>query len=104
MLDAGMVAPPEPTSADALTFTFVRPFAGACTMTCVSTVSPRALDSVMADVVPGASSCRTLIKPEDTHKGKGALDDWPTVMKIARPTSAVAASVRLLAFRRVQGA
>src|SRR6476646_8205873 len=104
MLDAGMVAPLGPVSADALTFTFVKPFAGACTMTWVSTVSPRALDSVMADVVPGVSVCPTLIKPEDTHKGKGALDDRPAVMKTVRPTSTVAANGRPFECRKVQGA
>ena len=99
-----MVAPLGPASADALTFTFVKSFAGACTMTCVSTVSPRALDRVMAEVVPGASVCPTLIRPGDTHTGNGALDDWPAVIKIVRATSTAAANGRPFACRRVQRA
>jgi hypothetical protein len=58
----------------------------------------------MADVVPEASVCPTLIKLEDTHKGKDALDDWPAVMKIVRPTSTVAANSRPFACRKVRGA
>src|SRR5258708_909926 len=104
MLDAGMVAPLGPASADALTFTFVKPFAGACTMTCVSTVSPRALDRIMAEVVPGASVCPTLIRPGNTHTGNGALDDWLAVIEIVRATSTVAANGRPFACRKVQRA
>src|SRR5216684_701369 len=101
MLDAGIVAPLGPASADALTLTLVRPFAGACTMTCVSTVSPRAPDSTMAEVVPGMSVCPTRIRPGDTQTGNGALDDWLAAMKIVR-TTPTAANGRLFACRKVQ--
>src|SRR5260370_33527695 len=85
-----MVAPLGPASAEALKFTSVRPFAGACTMTCVSTVSPRALDSAMPEVVPGAPVCPTLIRPEDPHTENGALDDWLAAIKIVRQTTTAA--------------
>src|SRR5258708_8345997 len=70
-------------------------------MTCVSTVSPRALDRIMAEVVPGASVLPTLIRPGDTHTGNGALDDWLAVIKIVRATSTAAANGSALAHRQV---
>jgi hypothetical protein len=45
-------------------------------MTWVSTVSPRALDRVMEEAVPGASVFPTLTRPGATQKGNGELDDW----------------------------
>src|SRR5258708_2647795 len=98
-----MVAPLGPASAEALKFTFVRPFAGACTMTCVSTVSPRALDRLMKEAVPGAPVCPTLIRPGDTHTGNGTLDDWLAAIKIVRPTT-TAAKGRHFTSRKVQRA
>ncbi len=67
-----MVAPLGPARADALTFTLLKPPAGAWTMTCVSTVSPRALERLMEAVVPGASVLPTLTRLGDTHAGNAA--------------------------------
>src|SRR6266403_4983766 len=67
MLESGMVAPPGPVSADALTLTLLKPPEGACTMTCASTVSPRAPDRLMEEVVPGASVLPTLSRLDATH-------------------------------------
>src|SRR6266700_203940 len=102
MLDAGIVAPLDPTSADALTFTFVKPLAGACTMTCEATVSPRAPDKLMEEAVPGASVCPTLTRLGETQTGNGALDDWLAAMKIVRRTSTAATNGRPFACRKVQ--
>src|SRR5258708_40309948 len=104
MLDAGTVAPLGPASADALTFTLVKPLLGACTMTCVSTVSPRAADKVIAEVVPGASVCPTLVRLEDTQTGNAAVDFWTAAMKIVRTTNTAAANGRAFACRKVQRA
>src|ERR1700730_12829668 len=71
-----MVAPPGPVSAEALKFTLVKPPAGPCTMTCVSTVSPRAPDREMEEAVPAASVFPTLIRLDCTHTGYAALDVW----------------------------
>src|SRR5260370_19688820 len=69
MLEAGIVAPPGPVSALALRLTLVKPPAGACTTTCVSTVSPRAPERLMEEVVPGTSACPTRLRLGDTHTG-----------------------------------
>ncbi len=66
------MAPPGPVSAEALKFTLVKPPAGPCTTTCVSTVSPRAPERLMEEVVPGTSVCPTLLRPGDTHTGNAA--------------------------------
>src|SRR3981189_271625 len=55
-----MVAPPGPMSAEALTFTLVKPPAGPCTTTWVSTVSPRAPDREIEEAAPPASVLPTL--------------------------------------------
>src|SRR6266403_456829 len=60
MLEAGMVAPPGPVSAEALRFTLVKPLEGPCRTTWVSTVSPRAPDRLIVEAVPGASVLPTL--------------------------------------------
>src|SRR5947209_535343 len=62
-----MLAPPGPLSAEVLTFTLVRPPVGARTMTCVSTVSPRALERLIEEVVPAVSAFPTLRRLECTH-------------------------------------
>src|SRR5258706_11182248 len=62
MSEAGIVAPPGPVSAEALRFTLVNPLEGPCTTTWVSTVSPRAPDRLMEEVVPGASVLPTLLR------------------------------------------
>src|SRR5260221_12358975 len=67
-----MLAPPGPVSAEALTFTLVNPPAGPCTMTCVSTVSPRALDRLMEDAVPAASAFPTRTNLGATQTGNAA--------------------------------
>src|SRR5258708_17652612 len=72
MLEAGIVTPPGPMSEEALKFTFVRPLAGACTTTWVSTVSPRAPERLMEEVVPGTSVFPTLTRLGDTHAGNAA--------------------------------
>src|SRR5260370_1053016 len=69
MLEAGIVAPPGPVSALALRLTLVKPPAGACTTTCVSTVSPRAPERLMEEVVPGTSACPTRLRLGGTHTG-----------------------------------
>src|SRR5207244_3820462 len=62
-----MVAPPGPVSVEALTFTLLKPLEGPCTTTCVSTVSPRAPDRLMEEVVPGASVFPTRNRLGDTQ-------------------------------------
>src|SRR5260370_41105690 len=69
MLEAGRVTPPGPVSALALRLTLVKPPAGACTTTCGSTVSPRAPERLMEEVVPGTSACPTRLRLGDTHTG-----------------------------------
>src|SRR5689334_15474750 len=68
-----MLAPPGPLSAEALRFTLVRPLVGPCTTICVSTVSPRALDNTMEEVVPAAAVLLTRTMLGDTHTGNAAL-------------------------------
>src|SRR2546423_8729129 len=68
-----MLAPLGPVSADALRFTLVKPLEGPCTITWVSTVSPRALDRAMEAVVPAAAVFATRTMPGDTHTGYAAL-------------------------------
>src|SRR6266478_423725 len=97
-----MVAPPGPVSAEVLKFTLLKPPAGACTTTWVSTVSPRALDRVMKEAVPGGAVCPTLIKLDSTHKGNAALDVWLAAMKIVKTTSSAAVNTKPLARRKVQ--
>ncbi len=55
-----MVAPAGPVSAEAFKFTLLKLPEGACTTTCVSTVSPRALDRLMEEAVPAVSVAPTL--------------------------------------------
>src|SRR6266851_5786823 len=69
MLEAGMAAPPGPVSAEALTFTLVKPLEGACTTICVSTVSPRAPDRLMEEVVPAVSVLPTLSRLDAIQAG-----------------------------------
>src|SRR5258708_35337844 len=88
MLEAGIVAPPGPVSALALRLTLVKPPAGACTTTCVSTVSPRAPERLMEEVVPGTSASPTRLRLGATHTGNaggletgtvaGAVGAFPT--------------------------
>src|SRR6266699_3394934 len=87
MLDAGMVAPPGPVSAEAFTFTLLKPSEGACTMTCASTVSPRALYRLMEEVVPGGSVCPTLARPGKTQTGNAEPNVVLRAMKTVRTTS-----------------
>src|ERR1700739_4191925 len=77
MLEAGIVAPPGPVSAEALKFTLDKPPAGPCTITCVSTVSPRPLNRVIDKLEPAASVCPPLTRLDMTHAGKEALDCRP---------------------------
>src|SRR5260370_13010327 len=67
MSEAGIVGAPGPVSGDALRFTLVKPLEGACTTICVSTVSPRAPDRLMEEVVPAASVLPTLSRLDATH-------------------------------------
>ena len=46
---------------------------GPCTIICVSTVSPRALDRAMEAEVPAAAVFATRTMPGDTHTGYAAL-------------------------------
>src|SRR5690348_15011058 len=80
-LDAGIVAPLGPLSDDALRFTLVNPPAGACTITWVSTVSPRAPDNAIEEVVPGTSVCPTLSRLDMTQTGKPALCCTPLPLR-----------------------
>src|SRR5579864_5266051 len=103
-----MVAPPGPMSAEAATFTLPKPLAGACTMTCTSTVSPRAPDRLITDVVPGSSVLPTRTSPDWTHTGNGAKAVAPAdslrsctsgamkVLEVANTISKTAANIRLL--------
>ena len=82
-LAAGRLAPPGPVSADALTFTLVKPAAGPRMMTWVSTVSPRALDRLMEEAVPGASVFPTLTRPGATQAGNFDGAAWtPTPLSV----------------------
>src|SRR5215471_13083827 len=113
MLDAGMVAPVGPVSAEALKFTLVRPPAGACTMICVSTVSPRAAERVIEEDGPGASFCPTLTRLDTTQKGNGAETIAPAdslrscasgamkVLRVANTISTTAANTKLLNRQKV---
>src|SRR5260370_32391484 len=86
-----MVAPLGPASAEALRLTFVNPPAGALTMTCVSTVSPRAPEKLMEEAVPGASVCPTLSRPDCTQTGNGAVvGGSPTPAKVTAADELVA--------------
>src|ERR1700739_1680908 len=96
-----MLAPLGPLSAEALTFTLVKPLGGPCTITWVSTVSPRAPDKVMEEVAPGASVCPTLTRLGDTHTGNAGLDNCLAAMKIARSTSTPTANDTRFAYRKV---
>src|SRR5260370_24500149 len=100
-LDAGIVAAPGPVSAEALTFTFVRPLEGPCTTTCVSTVSPRALDRLMDDAVPAVSVFPTLTRPDVAHTGNAEPDVVSNAMKVVRTTGTAAANSRLFARGKV---
>src|SRR5438128_2533506 len=68
-----MVAPFGPVRAEALRLTLVRPEPLPCTTTCVSTVSPRAPDRLIEEVVPSASVFPTRTKLGETQTGKAAL-------------------------------
>src|SRR5689334_22986891 len=101
MLEAAIVAPLGPLSAEALTFTLVKPPDGACTITCVAMVSPRPLYTLMDVVVPGASVGPTLTKRGDTQTGNVDPVAWPAVIRIARTTRTAAADGRPLTRRNV---
>src|SRR5215467_4673209 len=73
MLEEGMVAPFGPLNGEALTLTLDKPPVGACTTTCVSTVSPRAPERLMEEVLPGGSVCPARTRLDCTHTGKDAL-------------------------------
>src|SRR6266404_1228287 len=68
-----MVTPFGPVSAEALALTLVRPEPTPCTTTCVSTVSPRAPDRLIEEVVPRASVFPTRTRLGETQTGKAAL-------------------------------
>src|SRR5882672_2341305 len=55
MFAAGIEKPLGPARAVALTFTFVKPPAGPCTTTWLSTVSPRAPERLIEDNVPAVA-------------------------------------------------
>src|SRR5260221_3833724 len=57
MFAAGIETPFGPVRAVALTFTLVKPPAGPCTTTWLSTVSPRAPERLIEESVPAASVC-----------------------------------------------
>src|SRR5579859_4440508 len=67
MFDAAIEAPFGPVRAVALTFTFVKPPAGPCTTTWLSTVSPRAPERLMEESVPAASVLPTRTRLGATH-------------------------------------
>src|SRR5579859_5092807 len=69
MLEAGMEAPLGPKRAEALRLTLVK---GPCTTTWESTISPRAPESEIAEVDPGASVWPTRSRLGMTHTGKEA--------------------------------
>ena len=71
-----MVAPAGPVSAEALRFTLVKPVVGPCAMICESTVSPRALDRAMEEIVPTASVFPTLMRLDATHTVNGGGGAW----------------------------
>src|SRR5579859_5147602 len=73
MLEAGMEAPLGPERAEALTLTLVK---GPCTTTWESTISPRAPESEIAEVDPGASVWPTRSRLGMTHTGKEAEVCW----------------------------
>src|SRR5215472_3811574 len=58
-------------SAEAAMLSLLKPLDGACTMTWMSTVSPRAPDKLIADIVPGSSVLPTRTSPDCTHTGNG---------------------------------
>ena len=66
------MAPFGPVKAEALTLTFDKPEPTPCTTTCVSTVSPRAPDRLMEEVVPAASVFPTRTRLGETQTGKAA--------------------------------
>lgn len=84
-----------PVRALALTLTFVKPPAGPCTTTCVSTVSPRAPDSAIEERVPGASVFPTLLKLGDTHVVKLDCTPVPVIEIVAGELVALLATVTL---------
>src|SRR5215472_792678 len=108
-----MVAPPGPMRAEAVTFILLKPLAGACTMTCTSTVSPRAPDKLMTDVVAGSSVLPTRTRPDSTQTGNGAETVAPAdslrscasgamkVLRVANTISTTAANTKLLNRQRV---
>src|SRR5260370_14167584 len=101
MFEAGMVAPPGPVSAEALRFTLVKPPTGPCTMTWASTVSPRALDRVMDDVVPGASVCPTLARPGITQAGNAEPGIVLNAIRIVRTRSMATTTIRVSTCRKI---
>ena len=70
-LDAPMLAPPGPVSAEALRFTLVKPLVGPCTMICASSVSPRAPDKPIERDAPALSVFPTLVRLDATHTLNG---------------------------------
>src|SRR6266571_7431146 len=97
-----MLAPPGPVRTEALRFTLDKPPAGARTMTCVSTVSPRALYRLMEEAVPGMSVCPTLARPDITHTGNGEPDVVLKGMEIIRTTVTATSNITPLKCRKVQ--
>src|SRR6266404_1250069 len=91
-----MMAPPGPVSSEALTFTLANPPAGPRMTICVSTVSPRALDRLMEEVVPAASVVPTRTRLDTTHTGNAAPDVVLNAMRAVKTTGTVAANKRLL--------
>src|SRR6266852_8957597 len=88
-----MVTPLGPVRAVALTLTFVKPPAGPCTTTCVSTVSPRAPNRAMEESVPGVSVFPTLVKLGATHVMKLDCTPVPVVEIVAGVLVALLATV-----------
>src|SRR5260370_17788438 len=95
MLEAGIVAPPGAVRARALRLTLVKPPAGACTTTCVSTVSPRAPERLMEEVVPGTSASPTRLRLGDTHTGNavGLVTVGVAGLLVAFPTELLTSTV-----------
>src|ERR1700681_273825 len=88
-----MVTPPGPVSAVALTFTLVKPPAGPCTTTCVSTASPRGPDRAMEESVPGTSVFPTLTRLGATQVLKFDCTPVPVVEIVAGELVALLATV-----------
>src|ERR1700688_389201 len=87
MFDAGIVPPPGALGSEGLTFTLVKPPAGACTVIWASTISPRAPERSMEETIPGASVFPTLTRPDATQTGNAAADDLFAFMKITTTTN-----------------